>query len=194
VNTGNRILWAVIGLILTLAGAAGLAAGFGWFDQVDPKAPVWPAWWSQWWSEHDRIAQAGLAVLAVLAVIAGLSLLRRQLRVHSEPTIGVLHGDALRDSRGNPADKLTVRARSLSRGVAADLAQHRDVSEASVALAGDPRTPTLYADLEVTPQATVSALVAHVADSTRKLSTTLGAEPNPRVRLSYGSATRTRVS
>lgn len=192
-NTVNRVLWTVLGFLLTAAGAAGIAISFGWIGVVNSHGPVWPAPWTHFWQSHQRIAVPSLAALAVIAIVAGLVLAWRQPRRHAEPTITQLRGDQVSGPSGHGPEGLTIRARGISHGAASDLVRHRDISEASVVLTGDPRTPTMDTRLEVTSRAQVAAVAEHFAASTRRLAATLGSEPRPRVLITIANdGARTR--
>jgi membrane protein implicated in regulation of membrane protease activity len=193
VNTANRVLWTVLGFLLTAAGAAGLAVSLGWIGGVNSHAPLWLPRWTTWWHSHLWIAILCLTVLAIVAIVVGLGLARRQLRRRAEPTITQLNGDQVSGPAGTRTEHLTIRARGISRGAATDLVRYREVSEASVALTGDPRTPTMDARLEVTPRVKVATLAEHFAASKRRLAATLGSEPQPRVLITIAhDGTRTR--
>lgn len=180
-NTVNRVLWIVLGFLLTAAGAVGLAISFGWIGVVNRHAPVWPAGWTQWWQSHLSIAVPSLAALGVIAIVVGIFLAAKQPRRRAEPTITQLRGDQVSGPSGHGTEHLTIRARGISHGAATDLVRHRDISEASVALTGDPRTPTMDTHLEVTSRAHLAAVAEHFAATTRRLAVTLGSAPRPRV-------------
>ena len=186
-STGNRVLWTVIGLLLAAAGVLGLGAGLGWFNRVDRGSAVWPSAWTRWWQEHERAAVTLLVLAALLAVIAGITLMRRQLRTRPQPSIAVLGPGHVHDAQGRTRKHLNVRARGLSKAVAADFAGHREVRQASVALTGDPASPVVDAHLRVTSRATVPMLADHLSAAMRRLESTLGGPARSRVLLTVDS-------
>ena len=79
-NTGNRVLWSIIGALLLAAGVVGVLASQGTFSNVDRNQPLLTTGMIDWWNARSALA-AGLTIAAgLLTAVLGFLLLRAQLR------------------------------------------------------------------------------------------------------------------
>jgi hypothetical protein len=130
----NRVVLALLGLLLLAAGAAGLAAGLGLFGDDVRAGPVIPSSTRDWVSRHDWfwiLVAAGCILVALLA-------LRWLFAQTASSRIGELELES--DRRHGWT---IVAARAVTGAVADEIDSYRGVSGTSAYLLGSRGTPTL---------------------------------------------------
>jgi hypothetical protein len=190
-HAAHRILWTVIGLLLTAIGGFGLAANLGYLPGTDVHAPLL---WSGLLGLWRNTAPWGLVVVIAVGLLLGLLglvLLRRvpPARLGGDidelivpyPTAAdsaPVGRDAFDPERR--ADRLgltRVRGVVLIEGLERDLARDPQVRRASVALVGYAPRPELRIQLYVDPCAQLAAVRDHVSVAVDRFATTSGLHP-----------------
>ncbi|MEV6520403.1 hypothetical protein AB0M43_00505 [Longispora sp. NPDC051575] len=203
-DTTNRVLWATLGVGLTAAGAAGIAAHTGRFGALDPDHPLLGDRILDLWRRHTTWGLVLVIAAGVLLALGGLWLLRAQLRRRAARP---LHDLVLRGQRtgrvysvldvqvhrppagpgphapteGLTAEQLpgrtTARSRALAHALQRDLATGRLVTAVSVALTGDAPEPEFWIRLDTAPGARITEVRAHVDASLERFRATTGLRP-----------------
>lgn len=172
-NTGNRVLWTVIGLVLTAAGVAGLLINLDRMPGTGSGQPViWPELVEQGRSWRPWLL-AGVIVLGLLLALLGALLLRAQLRRRG--------GVSMPDLRVDSADEhgqTVVGTRVMVKGLAHDLENEVGVSRATAHLGGDARRPNLHLWLTLEPGAHLDRVQGRVLNALRRFSTTTSLTPS----------------
>jgi len=180
-NGGLRVLWTVIGLVLTAIGVAGLVASLGALPGLDAGAPlIWSGLLNLW----RDISPWGLVVVALIGLLLaglGFSLLRRQLRPRRGPAMGDLDLQSVAGRTPGGGQQLPgatrVRGVRLARGLERDLARDPLVRKASVTLVGPAPQPDLRIELQLSPRARLAAIHDHVDAAVDRFRTTSGLRP-----------------
>lgn len=89
-NTGNRVLWAILGLVLLALGVAGALASLDRLPGVDADSSVLPSSLDTRWREAGFWAPLVSIVAGVVLVGLGYLLLRAQLRRRTGPSTSAL--------------------------------------------------------------------------------------------------------
>lgn len=178
-DAGHRVLWTVIGLLLTAVGGAGVAAGLGRLPGTDPGAPLL---WSGLLDLWRDVTPWGLVLVAVVGLVLawlGWHLLYRQLWPRRQPALGWLDlhaagspDTASRSYRGSTR----VRGSTLAHGLARDLVRVPGVRAAAVTLTGDPVRPALRIRLRLR-QVQLTAVRGHVDAAVSHFTATGGLRP-----------------
>lgn len=171
-NTGNRVLWTAIGLVLAAAGVAGLLVNLDRMPGADgDQALIWPELaergrsWRPW-------VLAAVIVIGLLLALLGALLLRAQLRRRD----GVSMPD-LRFGSPDQHGQTVVGSRVLAKSLAKDLENQVGVSRAAAHLGGDTRRPSLRVWLTVEPGTHLDRTQQRVLDALRRFTTTTGLTP-----------------
>jgi hypothetical protein len=184
VNTVNRVLWIVVGVVLLAAGVVGTLASLGRLG-VDPDTPVlatdaigrWRQWSGGW------VLAVAIAA-ALLVALLGLLLVRAELRGQAGPTMPDLLLEPqppAPDAGRTDAGRTVVAATALDHALSRDLQAHRRVRRAAAHLSGKPNAATqLHVRLAVTPDADLTELQTHLDHALLRLADTSGVRPNRR--------------
>ena len=171
-NTGNRVLWTLIGLVLTAAGVAGLLINLDRMPGTDSGQPViWPELAEQGRSWRTWLL-AGVIVLGLLLALLGALLLRAQLRRRGGVSMPDLRFDSP-DEHG----QTVVGTRVMVNGLTHDLGKQVGVSRAAAHLGGDTRRPSLRLWLTVEPGTRLDRVQRRVLEALRRFTTTTGLTP-----------------
>lgn len=130
----NRLVLALLGLLLLAAGAAGVAAGTGLFGEDIRTRKVIPQDTRDWVSRNDWFWIA-VAAGCVLIVLLALRWLFAQA---STSRIGELELESDRRS-----GRTVMAGRAVTNAVADEIGSYRGVNGASAYLLGDRTSPTL---------------------------------------------------
>ncbi|MFJ3644302.1 alkaline shock response membrane anchor protein AmaP [Streptomyces sp. NPDC090108] len=158
-GTVNRVLLAVVGLLLLALGGAVLAVGLGappprWWIHSGPHDALLTEAERTRWEHTDWWWPAVIGGLAVLVLLA-LWWLTAALRRRRPADILIDTGDG---------DGALLRGRTLEAAVAEDAARPRGVASASVVLAGRRKAPGVRARLRLEPDAQPRAVLAEFTD------------------------------
>ena len=194
-NTSNRVLWSIIGVLLLAAGVAGVLLSQGWLSNVDRQQPLLTTRMIDWWNAHSSLA-AGLTIAGgLLAAVLGFLLVRAQMRGRG--------GAPMRDlafgthettaSEGLDTGRTKVSSSALHHALERDLITDRNVRRAAVRLSGPSNHPELLVRLAVTPDADIARVAGHLEGAVQRFSTTSGVTPdlaNVLVRIPAGAPQR----
>lgn len=198
-DRANRLLWALVALVLVVGGGGGLAMSLGAFGTSSAHADIITSTLVRQWHRGGAISFAVASAIGLVLVVVGLSLAvaelardtgRRRLddfAVAETPSAGqsISTSRDARDGREVTQDGLAsrapgftrVRASSLGHAVEADLAGIDGVQGALVHLLGEPGHLELRARLEVADDADLSSLGTLARDCVRRLQATSGLRP-----------------
>jgi membrane protein implicated in regulation of membrane protease activity len=186
-HAAHRLLWTVIGMLLTVIGAVGLAANLGLLTGTDISAPLLSSGLLD-----AATAPWGLVVVSLLGLLLamlGLSLLGRLLRTRDRSAMGELTvrvnptvtrtGPGPEDPAPSPCrpGRTRVWGSVLADGLERDLARDPQVHRASVTLVGTAPRPELWIQLDVGPRARLGIVREHVSAAVDRFSTTSGLHP-----------------
>lgn len=152
----NRFWLCVLGLIMIVAGALGVAIGAGWIAwipvPVELPAPTAPILTDP---GADQVVMMILIAAGLLIMLAGLAWLVRQL-----PRSGSVKPFRLHD---DPADGITtVDPAVIGEAVRGQLESFRGIAAAAVRLRGSVRHPELTIKITADEQADVAELVDRI--------------------------------
>jgi hypothetical protein len=178
----NRVLWAVIGVLLLAAGVLGLLAGAGGLPFVDRHRVVLTSGLINTWNGNKALATTLTIVVGLLLAILGVLLLFAQLRLraarmrdlHLPPPSEFAPAELKPVDRGST----DVASRALHRALQRDLESDRQVRNAAVLLTGPTEHPRLMVRLAVTPDADVARLAGHLDRVVHRFTTTSGVQPD----------------
>lgn len=174
-NTANRALWLVVGLILLAVGVLGTLASLGRLG-VDRDMPVLaPAAISRW-RDWGGSAPAVTIAAGLVVALLGLLLLQAQLRRHGGPDLPDLL--VAPEAPAPEPGRTVVAATALDQALSRDLQAHRRVRRAAVHLIGKPQRPELRVRLAVTPDADLAELRTHLDHALLRLASTSGLRPD----------------
>lgn len=130
----DRILIALLGVLLLAGGAAVLLVGTGVFGAGRATRPVVDPIAVGWVSGHRPLVLGIAVALGFLVFVLGLGWAVRSIRPEPKPDVVLDH---------SPTRELTVTSSALSEAVRADAENVTDVDRARVRLVGDPDNPAL---------------------------------------------------
>ena len=155
-DTRNRIVLTLLGLLLTAAGVYGLARSFGAFGDDQAEARVWNSDAREIVADNDHWLWPVIAVVAVIVALLAARWLWRQLRPYP-----VVHELSVVES---DEGRTTVRAQAATEALDADLESEPSIRSASTRLFSDGEVPHLRMVLEVADDTDVPGLVARVRE------------------------------
>jgi hypothetical protein len=188
-NTGNRVLWTLIGLLLTAAGVFGVLVSLDRIPGTYPQTRVLSPQLLEQWRRWEGWATAGVVVLGVLAAVLGLLLLRVQLRKRGRRHLADLtfgQRSAYRpgarppqaaEESGPPAGVTQVRYRAVAHSLERDLQAQAGVQRANVMICGRADRPEVLLDLTAPAGADLVALRGTVGAALERFSATTGLTP-----------------
>jgi hypothetical protein len=186
----NRLLGALIGLLLLAIGVTGLTLGFGALgSKFAHTAPV-PAALAQHAMAPTDNDLIGLALVGLLALLLGLLLLRAELRVSGQPRMRDLRYVQPSAEQASRRGRTAVRTGGLEHGLRQSLGALPGVHWAHAQLAGNPERPNLLIELEVDAQTRLSTLKSEVGQAIERFQLTSGRQPSTQVRVRLATARR----
>jgi hypothetical protein len=189
-NTGNRALWTVIGLLLTALGVTGALLSLGKLPGTNAESTlIWPEL-AQRWRDWGPWALAAAAAAGLIVLLCGLALLRVQLRRHgSAPMADVVLETPAATGR------TYIGTNVLTRGLAHDLQARPGIKTASAHLSGNPGQPQLEVWLTVDPETSLTKARQWVQESVQRFTTTTNVKPaSYTVTAKYADGTTSRVA
>ncbi|MFC0531721.1 hypothetical protein [Phytohabitans kaempferiae] len=189
-DAANRALWTVIGLVLLLAGVAGVLAHYDRLPGVTtPSAVLWPALVTGW-RDISPWGHILVIVVGLLVALLGLWLARLQLRTTGERGLRDLTGGELKRAHASPSGdtvelqpeqpvpgETTVRAQALEKALRRDLARQPGIHAAKVDITGAAAHPHLAVRLDLPPDTDLARVRAIADDALSRFATTSGLEP-----------------
>ncbi len=186
----NRLLGALIGLLLLAIGVSGLTLGLGPLgSRFAHTAPLPAALAQQAMSPTDNDLIV-LALLGLLALLVGLLLLRAELRAPGQARMRDLRYQQSSAEPGRRRGRTGVRTGGLEHGLRQSLGALSDVRWAHARLAGNPERPNLLIELEVDAEAQLSTLKSEVGRAIDRFQLTSGRQPSTQVRIRLAPARR----
>jgi hypothetical protein len=175
----NRVLWAVIGVLLLVGGVLGLLAGAVSSSPIDRSRPIITAEMVSAWHRHEALATIVTIVVGLLLATLGGILLLVQLR-GAGPALTEEHYIELPPEGGPPVErvgKTEVASRALYHALRSDLERDKQVRRAAVRLSGGVTHPKLKLRLAVTPDADLARLAGHLDRAIARFAATSGIHP-----------------
>jgi hypothetical protein len=170
VDTVNRVLGSIIGVVLAAAGTFGVLASLGRIPSIARDAPLWNERLVPTGNRAAAIAIAAGLVLAALGIaLIVLEVRRRRPRAMSDLV-----------SADTAPGRTRVTAATLDHALAIDLRSAPEVKRAAAYLSGDARDPAIALRLVVASDADLAALRGHVAGALLRFGTTAGLDPRIR--------------
>ncbi|MBB5874221.1 hypothetical protein F4553_007655 [Allocatelliglobosispora scoriae] len=184
-NTGNRVLWILIGLVLTAVGVLGALISLDRLPRTYPDQPLlWPGLLEQWRARQGW-ATAAVVALGLVAAVLGFWLLRVQLRPQGKRHLpDLVFGEPAQhrpdaapvaaEPTAAAAGVTEVRYRAIADSLAADLRRQQSVHKASVLLTGHAEAPELRLNLTARPGTDLATLRRGVDTALVRFTTTTG--------------------
>jgi hypothetical protein len=186
----NRLLWALVGLLLLAIGVAGIAAGSGILGPpLAQTAPVPTSLARQAIGPTDT-ALLTLAAAGSVALLVGLLLLRAELhglRPARMPDLRYEHPDREQTQRRG---RTVVRGGGLEHGTRQSLEELPGVRSAQARLLGDSDRPDLLIELDVEARTQLSKLKSDVRRAIERFRLTSGRQPSTQVQIRLVNARR----
>lgn len=189
-DTLNRSLWILVGLVVLAIGATELSVGLGALGSGLAQTSPVPAAVAEHANAPTGNDLLGLAVGGLIAGIVGLLLLRAELQVRAGPRLANLRFGQSNDEAQLQKGHTVVRGGGLEHGVRQSLQALRGVHTARVRLGGNPSHPALFIDLEVDERTPLSSLKPAVQPAIRQFRLTSGRLSSAEVRVSLASSRR----
>lgn len=178
----NRVLWIILGAVLTAAGVVGILARLNVMPGLRRDhgliTPSMDAKWNSW----GQWATAGVMVAGVILAVLGVLLFRAQVRHHNGRTMPDLRR-SVRAEKSTPegtryeGGRTRVATSVLNRAFTRDLQRDIRVRRAAVRLTGARSQPDVRVQLAVAPDADVVALRDHVDRALVRFNATSGLSP-----------------
>lgn len=186
----NRVVLAVVGLLLFVGGGLSACLGAGLFGTARSNQAVFDHTVIRWWDQGGWISFALVGAVGALALVLGaflsLSQLPRNDGRQRTPNV------TFRPTEGTKGET-TLRSPALSHGLEADLERIPDVDDAMVGLFGPYPTIELRAVLTVGDRVDLDQLPAAVHDVLGRMESTTGVRPDPvQVTIRFKSSDRER--
>jgi len=198
-NSGNRLLWIVVGLLLTAAGVAGVLVNIGHLPGTDRSVPVISdgliGRWRDWGGWAPTVVIAAGVVLALL----GAALIRAELRRRggsglstvvfphrAEPaeaagagTLPLRDAAPPRPTRANrpSGGYIRVAGGTLRDALVRDLENDPRIRRAAVRLTGHPGTPRIRLLLDVPDGTEMTSVHEAVGAALARFRTTTHLDP-----------------
>jgi hypothetical protein len=186
----NRLLGALIGLLLLAIGVTGLALGSGALGSRFAHAAPLPAAIAQHAMAPTDNDLMVLALLGLLALLVGLLLLGAELRAPGQARMRDLRYQQSSAEPDRRRGRTGVRTGGLEHGLRQNLGALPDVRWAHARLAGNPARPNLLIELEVDAEARLSTLKSEVGRAIERFQLTSGRQPSTQVRIRLAEARR----
>jgi hypothetical protein len=187
-NTGNRVLWSVIGAILLGAGVVGILVSQSRMSNVDNRQPLLTAGMIDRWNATSALATGLTIAGGLLLALLGALLVRAQLRGRGGAPMNDLTYPPSRvpdEPRSTATDlarpelgRTEVASSTLHHALERDLETDRQVRRAAVRLTGGSQRPQLRVRLAVTPDADIARVAGHLDRAVHRFTTTSGVTPD----------------
>lgn len=167
----NRVLWALVGLVLLAAGVLGTLISLGRFPWVrSSSAVLGPSAADRWRSAGAWAFVVTIAAGVVIALLGAL-VLKAQFRRRYRTTLPDLV------SLDSDPGRTRVGATTLDHALTLDLESHPRVRRVAAHLVGESQDPAVTLRLVVAPDANVDDLRNHVDRALDRFGHTAGLRP-----------------
>lgn len=184
----NRVLLLIIGLVLAAAGALGLAAGQGAFDDLDSPSTVYDDARGEVIADPDLWYAVVLGASGLVLVLALLWLFRQFASRPGGPHLSTVLLDASRRGR------TTLEPVGVAKAMADDLETVDGVRKASVRLRSLGAAPETRVRLTVDRMVDPDLLLEHVEPVLRRGAQTLDVEDlDAQIRIDFAGRDESRV-
>lgn len=182
-NTGNRILWSVLGLMLLAAGIGGVLASLDRLPWLDADAPLLSSDLVSAWRRWGVWAPILSTAIGLALALLGFALVRAQTRPAGGPSLPELAVSEVagrgRAAGGHEpaaavAGTTLVASRTLARALSKDLMRNRSVDSASAHLSGTADDPRLRLHLSLLPGADLGRMHEYVDAALERFNATSG--------------------
>ena len=170
----NRVLLAVVGVLLLAAGVGGTLASLGRFPRLSSRSALLPGSLDATWHRFGFWAPLVSIVVGVVVVLLGLLLLRGELRRQGGRPMPTL---VLPATTAAGSGTTIVGSGTLEQALSRDLARSRHLSDATAYLTGDPTRPTLTLRLAASPGADLGQVKGAVDGALHRFAATSGVSP-----------------
>jgi hypothetical protein len=186
----NRVIVAVVGLVLLVGGGLSACLGAGVFGTARSDRHVFDATVVRWWNEGRWESFAVVTVIGLVAVVLGAFLALAQAHRNDgrqrTPTVKFPPSDGARGVT-------TLHSPALSHHVQTDLEAIPDVHDAMVGLFGQYPTIEMRAVLAVGDSIDLDRLPAQVDAVLARMQVTTGIRPDPvQITIRFKAADRER--
>jgi hypothetical protein len=173
-NTANRVLWTILGVLLLALGVCGTLASLGLLPWVPADWVLLPFSWNATWHRFGNWAPAAAIVAGLVVTLLGWLLLRAELRRRR----GRPMSELVLPSAALPGSGATVvGSGTLEKALSHDLARSRQLTGATAYLTGDPARPTVALRLAVAPDANLGQVKDIVDGALHRFAATSGVSP-----------------
>ncbi len=178
----NRVLWLLVGAVLTAAGLVGVLARFNVMPGLPRDRALITPGMNATWNSWGHWATTGVIVAGALLVLLGALLFwaeTSQRGGRSMPDLSRAASSTSSTSDGGRCERgfTQVSTTTLNQAFSRDLQGDVRVRQAAVRLTGAPSGPDLRLRLAVTPDADVVELRHHVDRALRRFQATSGLKP-----------------
>jgi hypothetical protein len=192
-NTANRILWAIVGLLLLALGVSGTLASLGRLPSVPADWVLLPLGRNATWHRFGGWAPAATILAGLVVMLLGWLLLRAELR---RRTGRAMHELVLPSAAVPGGGATVVGSGTLEKALSRDLARTRPLTGATAYLTGDPTRPMLTLRLAAAPDANLGQVKDIVDGALHRFAATSGVSPrigeiDVRIAAPSGSPSRT---
>ena len=184
----NRFLLLVLGLVLAGAGALGLAASEGSFDDLDSPATVYGDVRNEVVADPDLWYAVALGVSGLVLVLALVWLFKQFASRPGGPHLSTVTVAA--DRRG----RTTLEPVAVAKAMARDLESVDGVRSATVRIRSMGREPAMRVRLSVDRAADPDRVLAHIEPALQRGAQSLGvADVDARIRIDFAGRDESRV-
>jgi hypothetical protein len=186
----NRVIVAVVGLVLLVGGGLSACLGAGVFGTARSDRHVFDATVVRWWDEGGWESFAVVTAIGVIALVFGVLLAFSQLHRNDgrqrTPTVKFPPSDGARG-------ETTLQSPALSHHLQTDLEAIPDVHDAMVGLFGPYPTIEMRAVIAVGDSIDLDRLPAQVDAVLARMQVTTGVRPDPvQITIRFKAAERER--
>ena len=179
-HAGNRVLWTLVGLLLTALGAVAVVANLGLLPGIENGGPLIGTRLRGLFRDIAPWGPIVTIALGLLLAYLGWTLLRRQLP-DTGPAMGAYDVRAVTGDRraqdGTGSGVTIVQGSAMADGLERDLIRDPQIRRASVRLTGELPTPEVRIKIYVSPQAPLPPLREYVHAAVDRFATTSGLRP-----------------
>ncbi len=193
----NRLLWTIVGAVLTAAGVVGILARLNVMPGLPRDHGLITKSMDATWNSWGQWATGGVIVAGVIVTALGVLLLWAEVRGHAGKGMPDLRrstkAETTPDETRYEGGRIQVATSTLNQAFTSDLQGDIRVRRAAVRLTGTHNQPDLRLQLAVAPEANMVALRNHVDRALARFNQTSGLNPTLAEVVVKMSAARPRV-